>query len=51
MYRIGSIFGILHEQMSQEISKYMIRSKKSEDEFAVMRDNEAIFGQEIEVFS
>jgi hypothetical protein len=29
----------------------MIRSKKSENEFAVVRDNEAIFGQEIEVFS
>jgi hypothetical protein len=29
----------------------MIRSKKSENEFAVVGDNEAIFGQEIEVFS
>ena len=29
----------------------MIRSKKSENEFVIVRDNEAIFGREIEVFS
>jgi hypothetical protein len=29
----------------------MIRSKKSENEFAIGIDNEAIFGREIEVFS